>query len=424
MAGVAGVDSIPQILMTLASTLRVEVARPREAVLGERVVARVVPVLPKELNIVDDTLTGVFEITHTGLDATLGPAETITAKKDIQWIHSTPEPSLAITDLDEDRIFPPPTNLDGTLLGVPGLLEQIQELAQAVTGGLGQLSATIPMPVKLPVSVRVIWSAARQAEGPALTPGTDYLAPDGLENTAATFFLPPAIIEARTESGRVVEKWWLRATATLSAGTTVVGPVVLPPVEVEVSALPLPTVLALFRRARYRADGEEGALLLVVPSDSPVRSLTLLKRLLDWVQQTTSLFELNPGWRDFVVPFRELLNALALNPPVCFVAEDSVLDFAQINFGNGKTAEDHTESAIFLSASPRTVRLFLDSEFTGPSCDLRIGPGHVSRVPALSQTAGAPAGPSDASDPPGALVINSSPGDTSFVYSSSLQFVT
>jgi hypothetical protein len=287
---------------------------------GEMITAQLTP--PVDNLDITDVLTGDLDLTFVA--------------KEVLFSDPDPEPSLATGDLA--------TSITGgqrpvTISGIPGLL--------------GQVTGSLPLPMSANVPVRVIVSWEVLDEGGRPLPPAEYNAPAGLGAPTLRIAFAPAVTELSTSGPPAPTIRILRATVSLSANGVTVGPRTLPDLRVPVPALPIPTVLAMFVHTNFEArqNDDDGALLLVVPSASPLRSLGQLQPALNSLQSVL-------GNLSSFGSFAALL--LGLN--IQFRAADEIRNLNDITliqndwFTNDIEAEDELSSLILIGRSGREVR--------------------------------------------------------------------
>ena len=310
-----------------------------------------------------------LEPAASGLQATdvvSGAVDAAFITKDIRFNNRFLEPSLAAGALD-------PRILNGQpIVGIPGTGSLTD-----VPGLLGQLSGNLPIPVEVPVSVRVRWTVL-DAAGNELAEGVDYTAPDGRDAVTATFAFALQIVElaSLTDPPLPVTRF-IRARVVVSAGGTTIAvndpahpnnvtDVTIPDVPVLIAALPIPTILALFLHSDFapRDGDDDGAVLIVVPANSPLRSFEQVQPLLDTLESTVSSLTSIARFASFLLGLQTLKQALAAQPHVQFRATNRIGDLNDITLiqrgliSNDTEAEDELSSIIFIGPPGKTVQCF------------------------------------------------------------------
>lgn len=248
-----------------------------------------------------------------------------------------------------------------------GNLVGIQEL-QGVPGELSQLAGTFPIAVEVPVSVSVAWSVV-DSSGNAVAegPGT-FTAPNGLTSPEATFLFVPQTVELTNTTTVSFVRLFIRATVTLTAGTTTHSRT-LPDIPVDIPAIPIPTVIVFFLHKNFAAANgdDDGAAFIVVPNNSPLRSLSQLQGVLNTIEGTVSSLSSVAGFASFLLGLSELNGALAAQPHIQFRAADSSNNINNFNdvtliqrgfFENDTEAEDELSSLIFIGSVRKRVSCF------------------------------------------------------------------
>src|SRR5205814_1720249 len=90
------------------------------------------------------------------------------------------------------NVVPPPLQNVQILGGMP--IPNVTGTTQGVPGVIAELAGTVPIPVQVPVSVKVRWIVTDD-QGQPLTEGTDYLAPDGLDVPVVQLVFAAAFVE-------------------------------------------------------------------------------------------------------------------------------------------------------------------------------------------------------------------------------------
>jgi hypothetical protein len=309
-----------------------------------------------------------------------------------------------------------PGNIGGSITGTLG------DLAADLTGNLapdpdnGGLASLVPIPFRLPVKVEVTWSVhedvkVQRPHSPVpsvqrVPVDTDsFVAADGLTSPVASFAFLPEVTEL-TAARPPVSARFIRANVELTVvpslvpalsdaiGTEpiTVGPIALPDVPVLIPALAVPRVLALFRHDTFEPFQEDdGFVLIVVPSGSPLRSLGQLDAVLGELDSMLSKLSAlrTPGLSLVPVPppvdtalnhfaamllgVRKLVGALR-QPHVRFRVANSIGDLVAIHmikrsfagvdpFARDVRAGDETSSLIFIGSPGEKVRFWNNRDF-------------------------------------------------------------
>ncbi|MBV9792068.1 MAG: hypothetical protein JOZ51_28035 [Chloroflexi bacterium] len=326
------------VLKNLLNTLRIDLTGPAQPAPGQAATAQIVPQLSN---------ISVTEV----LESTIGLTW---LTKDIRFDTALIEPTLESVGLNGEILGGLPIGGFPALTGIPGLL--------------GQLTGKLPVPSTstVPISLEVEWSVTDQA-GTALTLGTDFLAPNGLKNPSVSLFFAPATAELTTDDPLpepVTRK--LKARVRLTAGGTQTDFINLPEIPILVPVLPLPTLLALFLHSDFQArtGDDDGAVLLVVPANSPFGSLQQLQPTLNTLQEAASTLASFASFAGFVAGLSELTGALTAQPHVQFRSTNQIGNLNDITliqrgfFENDTEAEDELSSLIFIGPQNKQAQLF------------------------------------------------------------------
>lgn len=297
--------------------------------------------------------------------------------KNVRFKDATALPtSLTPTSTNPDILggMPIPTTVTGTLEGVQGVL--------------GQLSGSLPIPLQVPVSVTVQWSVrdAPAPQGKELVSGTDYLAPDGLQVPEISLIFPADVVELTKDATLPAKTLFIHAKVQLSAQGVTTPFIDLPEVPITIPALAIPTVAAFFRHADFRAvDGDNvpGAVLIMVPANSPFRSLDQLAPVLTSIQSLLSSLTALPRFATFLLGLEQLTSALAAlqAPRLQFRAAEGIGSLEDVVYVEGivdEDADDDFSSLVLIAASDaseHTVDVFNDSDFNPDEGAFKVSVG-------------------------------------------------
>jgi hypothetical protein len=300
-------------------------------------------------------------------DALPGSLDLLFLTKDIRFNNRFVEPVLDAAGLDPKIVNGQP------ITGLTGSIGSVTD----VPGTLGQVSGSVPIPVEVPVGIQVKWAVLDEA-GNELAEGADFVAPDGLGSPEVSFIFPLQVVELTSlTSPPLPVTRFIRAKVLVSAGGTTiaindpanpnnVADVTLPDVPVIIAALAVPTLLALFLHTNFAAaDGDDdGAVLIVVPAASPLRSFEQVQPLLNTLESTVSSLTSFANFASFLLGLHTLNAALAAQPHVQFRAADRISNLNDITliqrgiFSNDTEAEDELSSLIFIGPPGKTVQCF------------------------------------------------------------------
>lgn len=343
-----------------------------------------------------NSLTSVFTTTREGPEL-IQPGQSVTLKllpanpkltatdilpgridltwitKDVRFASHAVESVFSATDFTPGNINSllkggMPTILP-TVTPIPGVNAVGTQLLEGVPGMLAQLGGNLPIPVEVPVSVSVKWDVL-DADGITVLKESEgaFQASTGLESAELVLKFPIETTEL-TNSGLIPTKQrFIRASVILKAGTTTLPPFMLPKIPVLVAAIPVPTLAAFFLHADFapmRGEDDAGAVLIVVPENSPLRELGHLQPVLDTLQSTLSTVGATGDLAALLLGVSELKTALAAQPHVQFrVAMDNDfdnLDEVTLKSGtiNDTEAEDELSSLIFIGPNNKELHCFV-----------------------------------------------------------------
>ena len=262
----------------------------------------------------------------------------------------------------------------------------------------GVSSPPLPGRDVVDVQVTVEWNVTRDSSGMSfLTPGNDYVPEYGLSRPSENFTILPTAEDTISAGSRVIpsaERFFLVARVSLEARGAFVSRT-LPPVPIDVPPVKLPKIAALFRHRnfQFREGSQNGAVLIFVPANSPLR----LGNLVDELRQIDNLLQpvrMRIGtslWvTSFLTGLGELLRAIAdhqSRDPLHYMAfrfEDRLprLDFNFIDEGWGILDDVHVQdevSSLILLGPPRaTLQCFNDWEMRPVEGELDVTVGDVT----------------------------------------------
>ncbi len=273
-----------------------------------------------------------------------GDVNLLWVMKNVRFGDAAPVPAPLQSNLDIIGGMPI-TGVTGPVSGVPGTL--------------GQLSGTIPIPLQVPVSVSISWSvrdtqqgADLKPAGHALTPGSDFLAPDGLQAPEITMVFNAPVVELTANMTLPVKTYYVHAQVVLSAQGVTTPAIDLPEVPVTIPALAIPTVVAFFDAANFNSS----AVFVMVPSTSRLKTIDDLNALLTPLQNQVSGLNQFANFANFLLGLQLLGAALAAQPHVQFRSADVEYSLEDIVWVPGSTlgtdydADDAFSSMIFIAA--------------------------------------------------------------------------
>ncbi|MFC7266912.1 hypothetical protein [Streptomyces lutosisoli] len=385
-----------KVLESLANTLQA-VVRPRP---GGTLVDAVIDPLPGQIDIT--------EILHGAVDMTF-------ITKDVRFTSFKPEDPLTTAALG--------TAISGgqPLTGTP--------VATGVNGLLGQLTGTIPMlsQTKVPVQLEVVWSvqdengnqlASDQWDISKGVPFQDGSTPK-IKGTEVAIAFRPAVDELTTTNPVPAPvRRQLVATVKLKALDLEFSRP-LPPVPVLIPALLVPKLLAAFRHAEFqpKSGDDDGFVFLMVPGNSPLRSVDQLKTTLATLQETVTTLKSFADFAAFLLRLDSLVSGVTASPYFSFAAQDGVPVLNDITviqndlLTNDIELEDEISSMIFIGPPNKVVHWFCEDDFDTEDGDLtvKIGPQLFTLVRSFG-------GASPASDPTGMVNVPHPPDNSDHTF--------
>ncbi len=291
-------------------------------------------------------------------DAVTGEVDLTMVAKEVLFGTSDLEPDFASAALNSATTGSKPlANSLGELVSLPG------------TGGLlTQLKGKLPLPLegRVPVTVQVQWRLFEDEGG---APGAELATSEFTISGSATgpelsVLLKPELSKLTTGAPPAPRPRHLSATVSLSAGGISVGPRDLPAIPIFVPALPVPAFVAFFLHTNFSASGD-GAVMIVVPTDSPLGGLGLLRSRVESVRDVAGRLSELAGFAAFVLGANELLSAISAHAHVIFLsARDNIDNMNDIDlivrgwFENDTEAEDEFSSMILVGPPDFGVACF------------------------------------------------------------------
>ncbi|HEX8407281.1 MAG TPA: hypothetical protein VF883_00325 [Thermoanaerobaculia bacterium] len=349
--------------------------------------------------------------------------------KDVRFATSTTETSMSGNPVGLATINSLLTGGMPARVPVPGTIVATENLS-GTPGTIAQLAGTFPVAVQVPVHVSVVWQVLERIVvpvgifpfGPA--DPASFTALNGTTSPQVAFIFSAPTVELTQPPRISIAEFFIEATVRLTAGTTTVT-VTLPPIPVNVPAIPIPTAVVFFLHRNFApvSGDSEGAAFIIVPNNSPLHSADEFRETLAQLESTLSTLSSIADLALFLLGLRELASALAAQPHVQFRAADSSNGFDDFNdvtlkthwagflFGWTNTeAEDNLSSVIVLGPRRRTVQCFnaSDQDADVGRFDLTIGRELYSLVRDLHAKA-------PVSEPAGTITVVVPPPDLVFV---------
>jgi len=254
---------------------------------------------------------------------------------------------------------PSPLNQNLTNATILGGMPIVGSTLQGVPGIIGQITGSIPIPLQVPVSLTISWTvqdtpqgADLKPQGNALVLGTDFLAPNGLKAPEISLAFNAPVVELTANMAPPLKSYYVHAQVVLSAQGVTTPPIDLPEVPLIIPALAIPTVAAFFDNPNYNA----GAVFVMVPASSPLKSVNDLNAILNPLQNQVSGLSGFANFANFFLGIQLLSTALAAQPHVQFRSEDAENSLENIvwvpgsTFGTDYDADDAFSSMIFMAA--------------------------------------------------------------------------
>ncbi|MCY8953215.1 hypothetical protein MOE39_05010 [Bacillus cereus] len=239
------------------------------------------------------------------------------------------------------------------------------------------LRGPIPLVQKIPISLEVTWSI-QDERGNNTQEGDTFLAPDGLNGFQASFiFIPSCIVELTNDphmlSTYSPKRYNLIANVILRAGKVVneegeeeeiVLQVNLPSVPILVLPMAVPTIFTVFSNRHfttiesdcYHSSERQGEVLVLVPPNSPLRSIENMLQLISNLKDKASALSTLPDFFLFKLGLETLYDALQSNCEIQFrVGIDFKLKCIQ---SCNQGWQDKINSFIFIGSPGQTIQCF------------------------------------------------------------------
>jgi hypothetical protein len=332
--------------------------------------------------------------------------------KQVRFLDDGPEPVLPPPAA---RVLGPMPMVMPTPVAVPvgGLVDIYPPTAPTtgVPGAVGSVVGSLPLAATTSIAptLTITWDVLDE-NGVVLAAGSGYLAPNGVHSPELSVVIAPPLVALGSTVSTV--KRTLRATITLTVQTAtgpitsndpVSGAPVTLTLDLMVPALAIPTLCALFLDRTF-----EGAVLVVVPKDSPLKGIAEAQSLLNEIESVGSSLRSLAGFLNLFLGVQALSRALSAQPHVQFRAQASIDDLNDITliqrawYENDTEAENELSSLIFLGIDGKSEVLEC---FNNRDCKLIQGAfsvtakgGHVVLVENLHVAA-------PVSDPAGAVTV-------------------
>jgi hypothetical protein len=227
------------------------------------------------------------------------------------------------------------------------------------------------------ITATITWSVHELPSGTALSEGGAFHAENGLNGAGVALRFRPEVVELLTAAPAPIARR-LRAKVVLSAGQETAARTLV--ADVDVFALRVPSLLALFRNAGFSA-ADDGAALLVAPGSSPLTSLSAAVSAVESLHAAAQALSVFARFATLAARVNTLVNALHAHPAehVRFVRTDALANLNTITLiqrgplANDIEAEDELSSLILLGPAARRARLFIRRDFDQTAGRLDVG---------------------------------------------------
>lgn len=262
--------------------------------------------------------------------------------------------------------------------GVPGLLGLLSGTIPIVNEVTEQLTHTVGVEVRWRVrdeSATVIsdvdWKLG--AGGPGLQGSGGEINPPLGHALDLLNMLFPVIFVELTGSPSPVAKRSILASIRLSAGGVSTGFIDLPPVDVTLPVVPVPTILMMFQHKNF-----QGIMLLVVPANSPLDQGSI-SAALDTLRTAIDPFDDLLTVLSFVFGEIGTVQGILSSAKIVFRKADELKNLNDIDLEGGlindTEAEDELSSLIFLGPPRRQVQCFNARSFSSSEGQMNVTVG-------------------------------------------------
>lgn len=294
--------------------------------------------------------------------------------------------------------------------GVPGLLGLLAGTIPIVNEVTQQVTHTVNVEVRWRVrdeSAAIVsdvdWKvgaggAGLQGSGGEINPALGH----ALEALSLVF---PVIFVELTSNPTPIAKRSIVASVRLSAGGVSTGFVDLPPVDVVLPVVPVPTILMLFQHGNFG-----GISLIVVPASSPLGQAEI-SGALETLRTAIDPFDDALTVLSFVVGEVSTVQGILASAKIVFRKADELKNLNDIDLEGGLVndteAEDQLSSLIFFGPPRRQVQCFNARNFSASEgqMNVTIGAELIVEVPNLHSN-------SPASTPAGKVSVPRAPTGT------------
>jgi hypothetical protein len=186
-----------------------------------------------------------------------------------------------------------------------------------------------------------------------------------------------------TNNPALVVRRSIEASLRASAGGVSSGFIDLPPLDVVVAPIPVPTILALFRDTNFRRQA-----LVVVPANSPVTE-DAVRGALQTVNDTLDPIKDTVGFAGFFISELQPVSAALASATIIFRKADSISNLNDIDLEGGlindTEAEDELSSLALIGPPRRQIQCFNARNFSTSEGQMNatVGGGLLVRASSL-----------------------------------------
>jgi hypothetical protein len=351
------------------------------------------------------------------------PVDVLWRTKDVRFVNT----DIANTDvtggMPVGELFPLLNPITGGIAQNAGTVTEGPTAPPGVPGVIGVLTGTIPLPIEVtapttfPVTVDVRWRIRDESGGtiadltwslggapPISGTGGDVAPPLGRAMDALTLVFNLVFTELTSSLSPTLRRS-LQASVRLQANGVTTGWIDLPPVDLNVPGIPVPTIAILCQNSNFGSNK-----LVVVPASSPLDRGTVaaaVNTLRDTLDPLRATFDFLGLFLDSAAQVADLLGAAS----VTFRKSDQISNLNDIDLESGTfndtEAEDELSSMILLGPPRRSMECFNARSFDTSEGEmvLSVGIELIAKVASLHNA-------SPTSEPPGRVSVPVTPAGT------------
>lgn len=205
-----------------------------------------------------------------------------------------------------------------------------------------------------------------------LSPGIDFIAPEGLLSPQTLLVMLPAFVEVTKDMEIPVITRLIQARVRLRAGPVDTGWVDLTPAEILLRVIPMPAAAVFF----YESGFSRGPVFILVPSNSPLESSLGLLSALDTARPLISSLASISRFASLLTGIDTLSSAIRSASHVAFRKADGIMELSSVTLvdrgfevwkeeaAQSTNANDTLSSLILVGVSPRKLKCYTRPHFS------------------------------------------------------------